>query len=87
MPRDAALSCAICDRPAVHRLLVPPAILSRAQVAPIGVPRERRGLCRECGLGRHSLSFVSDDELQALRRDVGSALPAPEHPGAGNSRL
>jgi hypothetical protein len=69
VPRDAALECAICDEPAEHRLLVSPAVLSRPDATNIGVPRERRGLCRECGRGRHALSFVDDEEIEALRGD------------------
>lgn len=34
---------------------------------PVAIEPERRGLCRECGRGRHALSFVSDEEIERLR--------------------
>jgi hypothetical protein len=67
LPRDAEIGCAVCDRPAEHRLLVPPLDLLRTPRPPIAVPPERRGLCRECGRGRHALSFVDDEEITKLR--------------------
>ncbi len=75
LPRDAELQCAVCDCTAEHRLLVPPVVLLRTPRAPIAVPPERRGLCHECGRGRHTLSFVADEEITRLRR-VSQLHPA-----------
>ena len=65
--KDACMTCALCDRPAQHRLLVPPNVLSRRPQPEIAVPRERRGLCRECGRGRHALSVLTDEDIDRLR--------------------
>ncbi len=67
LPRDAEISCAVCEAAAAHRLLVPPVVLLRTPRPAIAVPPERRGLCLACGRGRHALSFVADEEIDQLR--------------------
>jgi hypothetical protein len=79
LPRDAEIDCAVCGGAAEHRLLVPPVELLRTPRLPIAVPPEHRGLCHQCGRGRHSLSFLDDEEilhLQRLRRDATLAAAA-----------
>jgi hypothetical protein len=76
-PRDADIACAICQAPAEHRLLVSPTVLLSTMRLRVAVPPERRGLCRECGRGRHSLSFVADDEIESLRRDETAGRHTP----------
>ena len=78
LPRGVDIDCAICGRAAAHRLLVPPVEVLRTPRAPIAVDPERRGLCYDCGRGRHSLSFVADEEIQSLQR----LLPLPVGPAS-----
>jgi hypothetical protein len=65
--KDADIYCAVCHDPALHRLLVSPDLLVTTSSERFKVPPELRGLCRECGRGRHSFSYVSDDEIERLR--------------------
>jgi hypothetical protein len=65
--RDPNIICAICDRTAQHRLALPASLITKLAAQAMTVPPERRGLCRECGRGRHSLSMLSDEEIGRLR--------------------
>ena len=68
--RDPNITCAVCSRTAQHRLALPASLITKLAVQVTAVPPERRGLCRECGRGRHSLSMLSDEDIESLRRSV-----------------
>jgi len=64
---NIGIRCAVCNGNAQHRLTLPATIVNRANGHTVPVPPELRGLCRECGRGRHSFSFLSDEDLERLR--------------------
>jgi hypothetical protein len=59
--------CAVCNRMACHMLALPPSVITPLPDEMVAVPPERRGLCRECGRGLHSLTVLSDEDIERLR--------------------
>jgi hypothetical protein len=72
--RDPDVICAVCNSTAYHRLALPPSVITQVPTHTTAVPPERRGLCRECGRGRHSLSILSDEDIERLRRSARRAV-------------